>query len=127
MAGEILIFARLWRSTLAGGGVVPRAIRRSACFNRATIGNFTRSVWDRLRQGRRLDGQWEVERNNSCRDAAMSIAKLLATLARAVAALRSAPVGPANSQWLSCTARAHVPKPKRRAACLHVSRAMQAA
>jgi hypothetical protein len=46
----------------------------------------------------RLGGQREVERNNSCRDAAMSIAKLLAPLARAVAALRSAPVGPANDQ-----------------------------
>jgi hypothetical protein len=35
--------------------------------------------------------------------------------------------GPANGQTLSCAAKAHVPKPKRHAACLHVSRAMQAA
>jgi hypothetical protein len=32
-----------------------------------------------------------------------------------------------TAQTLSCTARAHVPKPTRRAACLHVRRAMQAA
>jgi hypothetical protein len=32
-----------------------------------------------------------------------------------------------TEQALSCAARAHVPKPERRAACLHVSRAMQAA
>jgi hypothetical protein len=30
-------------------------------------------------------------------------------------------------QPLSCAARAHVPEPTRRAACLHVSRAMRAA
>jgi hypothetical protein len=32
-----------------------------------------------------------------------------------------------TDQTLSCTAKAHVPKPERHAACLHVSRAMQAA
>jgi len=32
-----------------------------------------------------------------------------------------------TEQALSCAAKAHVPKPTRRAACLHVSRAMQAA
>jgi hypothetical protein len=32
-----------------------------------------------------------------------------------------------NGQALSCAARAHLPKPMRRAACLHVRRAMQAA
>ena len=32
-----------------------------------------------------------------------------------------------TARWLSCTARACVPKPKRHAACLHVRRAMQAA
>jgi len=32
-----------------------------------------------------------------------------------------------TAQTLSCAARAHVPKPTRRSACTHVSRAMQAA
>ena len=32
-----------------------------------------------------------------------------------------------TDQTLSCAARAHVPKPTRRSACTHVSRAMQAA
>jgi predicted deacylase len=32
-----------------------------------------------------------------------------------------------TDQTLSCTAKAHVPKPERHAACLHVRRAMQAA
>jgi len=32
-----------------------------------------------------------------------------------------------TDQTLSCAARAHVPKPTRRTACTHVSRAMQAA
>jgi hypothetical protein len=32
-----------------------------------------------------------------------------------------------TEQALSCAARAYVPKPQRRAACLHVRRAMQAA
>ena len=32
-----------------------------------------------------------------------------------------------TAQTLSCAARAHGPKPERRAACLHVRRAMQAA
>jgi hypothetical protein len=32
-----------------------------------------------------------------------------------------------TAKALSCTAKAHVPKPMRHAACLHVSRAMQAA
>jgi hypothetical protein len=32
-----------------------------------------------------------------------------------------------TAHTLSCAARARVPKPTRRAACLHVSRAMQAA
>src|SRR3954453_23227398 len=32
-----------------------------------------------------------------------------------------------TDQTLSCAARAYVPKPTRRTACLHVSRAMQAA
>jgi LPS O-antigen subunit length determinant protein (WzzB/FepE family) len=32
-----------------------------------------------------------------------------------------------TEQALSCAARAHVPKPQRHAACLHVRRAMQAA
>jgi len=32
-----------------------------------------------------------------------------------------------TDQTLSCAAKAHVPKPTRRTACTHVSRAMQAA
>ena len=32
-----------------------------------------------------------------------------------------------TAQALSCAAKAHVPKPTRRSACTHVSRAMQAA
>jgi hypothetical protein len=32
-----------------------------------------------------------------------------------------------TAKALSCAARAHVPKPERRAACLHVKGAMQAA
>jgi len=32
-----------------------------------------------------------------------------------------------TDQTLSCAAKAHVPKPQRRAACLHLKRAMQAA
>jgi len=36
------------------------------------------------------------------------------------------PIG-LTDQTLSCAAKAHVPKPTRRTACTHVSRAMQAA
>jgi hypothetical protein len=86
------------RRAVGGWGIVPTATRRRPALSRATIDNFTRSVWHRIRQARRLDGQREVERNNSCRDAAMSTAKLLATFTRAVAALRSAPGGPANGE-----------------------------
>jgi hypothetical protein len=45
----------------------------------------------------------------------------------AIGQLRSAPLVGLTAHALSCAARAHVPKPQRRAACMHVSRAMQAA